>query len=642
MKIFKIMLVMLILGGTVAGLFGCSSKSTGQTPANQEVAVKRGNLELDITAAGNLAFTQTQDLPISLFYQGGSVGRGGTVGQVLVQVGDTVKKGDVLVSVDPTEWADQLQIVQNNVNTAQRNVTTKQGLVTDAERQVNTLQRAVTTAETAVTKAERQVDLKEFAVKQSEVAVQSANSTLHQIAEVNNAKIAVAMAELNLQFVKKLTTGELGGWAGDIGNLTQLTTMAKDDLSAALEDYNNIAAGSTSNLTVLSNVQLWAAKSQLDVDQSYLAITQAQLNIEKAQLAVQDAQTAVDDANSAVNDAQIAVDNARYAVDKGQQTLNNAKLDLDTANSNLADTQKKLASAQAMSPEITAPFDGFVTALNVKAGDNVYNGTIAVIVADPTKFEADILVSEIDIAQVKLGGDATVQVSAITGASVPAKVTYIAPTATIQSGVVNYSVRVELGTLPAASQNQTATQPATGNVTAGQLPPFLQRAVDSGRMTQQQAEDLVKNGPPAGTTPPEGFTLPEGFTPPSGTGFSGTSGSRAQSQLPSTAKTTANFQLRQGLTVTVNIIVASRTNVLLVPNTAVTKTAGQSYVQVVTAAGTTEKRAVQTGISDWQNTEITSGLSDGEKIVVPTASASATSTTTQNSPPRGGIPFLGR
>ena len=87
----------------------------------------------------------------------------------------------------------------------------------------------------------------------------------------------------------------------NLGNLTQLTSMAKDDLNAALEDYNNIVAGSTSNLTVLSNVQLWAAKSQLDVDQSHLEIAQAQLNVEQAQMAVDDAQTAVDDARTAVD-----------------------------------------------------------------------------------------------------------------------------------------------------------------------------------------------------------------------------------------------------------------------------------------------------------------------------------------------------
>jgi multidrug efflux pump subunit AcrA (membrane-fusion protein) len=648
MKFYKIVLITLILGATVAGLFGCGSKSDPQTPADQIAAVKRGNLELDITAAGNLAFTQTEDLPVDLFYQGGTVGRGGTIGQVLVEVGDTVKKGQVLVSVDPTEWADQLQIVQDNVNTAQRNVTTKNGLVTDAERQVTTLQRTVTAKETAVTGAERQVTLKEFAVKQTQLAVQSANSTLNQITEVQEAKIAVAMAELNLTFIKKLTTGQFAGWAGDFGDLTQLTTDAKNDLAAALEDYNNIVAGHTSNITVLSNVKLWAAKSQLDVEQSHLEIEKSKLAVAQSQMAVYDAQTAVDDANSAVEDARIAVDNANYAVDKGQQALDNARLDLDNANSTLADTQKKLANAEAMSPEITAPFDGFVTALNVKAGDSVYNGTIAVTVTDPTKFEADILVSEMDIAKVKLGGEATVQVSAITGISLPAKVTNISPTATIQSGVVNYSVKVELGTLPAASQNQTATQPSTSNVTAGQLPAALQRAVDAGRMTQQQAEDFVKNGPPAGFSPPaggalpEGLTLPEGFSPQAGTGFSGASGSRAQSQLPSAATTTTSFQLRQGLTVTVNVIVARRTNVLLVPNTAVTKEGNQSYVQVVTASGTTEKRAVQTGISDWQNTEITSGLSDGENIVVPKASTSAASTTTQSNQPRGGIPFLGR
>jgi multidrug efflux pump subunit AcrA (membrane-fusion protein) len=632
MKFYKIVLITLILGATVAGLFGCGSKSDPQTPADQIAAVKRGNLELDITAAGNLAFTQTEDLPVDLFYQGGTVGRGGTIGQVLVEVGDTVKKGQVLVSVDPTEWADQLQIVQDNVNTAQRNVTTKNGLVTDAERQVTTLQRTVTAKETAVTGAERQVTLKEFAVKQTQLAVQSANSTLNQIAAVKEAQDTIDLAEINLTFIKKLTTGELGGWAGNVGDLVLLKSLAKDDLAAAQEDYNDILDGTSVHVT--SNVALQVAQSQLAFAQS--------------QMAVYDAQTAVDDANSAVEDARIAVDNANYAVDKGQQALDNARLDLDNANSTLADTQKKLANAEAMSPEITAPFDGFVTALNVKAGDSVYNGTIAVTVTDPTKFEADILVSEMDIAKVKLGGEATVQVSAITGISLPAKVTNISPTATIQSGVVNYSVKVELGTLPAASQNQTATQPSTSNVTAGQLPAALQRAVDAGRMTQQQAEDFVKNGPPAGFSPPaggalpEGLTLPEGFSPQAGTGFSGASGSRAQSQLPSAATTTTSFQLRQGLTVTVNVIVARRTNVLLVPNTAVTKAGNQSYVQVVTASGTTEKRAVQTGISDWQNTEITSGLSDGENIVVPKASTSAASTTTQSNQPRGGIPFLGR
>ena len=44
--------------------------------------------------------------------------------------------------------------------------------------------------------------------------------------------------------------------------------------------------------------------------------------------------------------------------------------------------------------------------------------------------------------------------------------------------------------------------------------------------------------------------------------------------------------------------------------------AGQSYVQVVSSTGTIEKRAIKTGITDYQYTEVTEGLSEGEKVTI--------------------------
>jgi len=190
-----------------------------------------------------------------------------------------------------------------------------------------------------------------------------------------------------------------------------------------------------------------------------------------------------------------------------------------------------------------------------------------------------------------------------------------------------------LEALKAISQNQTT--PATGNATAGTLPPMLQRAVDSGRMTQEQAEEIMKKGPPTDLALPEGFTPPEDFTFPEGMEFPAFSGSQAKSQISST--TSQDFQLREGLTVTVSIIVASRTNVLLVPNAAVTKEGLQSYVQVVSDSGAAEKRAVKTDISDWQYTEITDGLTEGEQVIVPLTTTSSTSSS--NRP--GGMGFFG-
>jgi multidrug efflux pump subunit AcrA (membrane-fusion protein) len=93
------------------------------------------------------------------------------------------------------------------------------------------------------------------------------------------------------------------------------------------------------------------------------------------------------------------------------------------------------------------------------------------------------------------------------------------------------------------------------------------------------------------------------------------------------------------MTVTVSIILAQKNNVLLVPNGAITSLRGQSYVQVVSSSGTTEQRTIKTGITDYMNTEVTEGLSEGEKVVV-SKTTTSTSTTTQQGP-QGGISIPG-
>ena len=59
--------------------------------------------------------------------------------------------------------------------------------------------------------------------------------------------------------------------------------------------------------------------------------------------------------------------------------------------------------AKSLSPIIIAPFDGFITKVNVEGGDEVYKGTVAMQIADPNQFEAKILVTEEDIFSVSWG-----------------------------------------------------------------------------------------------------------------------------------------------------------------------------------------------------------------------------------------------
>ena len=108
-------------------------------------------------------------------------------------------------------------------------------------------------------------------------------------------------------------------------------------------------------------------------------------------------------------------------------------------------------------------------------------------------------------------------------------------------------------------------------------------------------------------------------------------------QGQTSATTVGSTQLKQGMTVTVSIVVQQRNNVLLVPTAAIATTGRQAYVQVVLPSGATEQRSIQTGISSGQYTEVSSGLSEGEKVIVPKGTTT-TSTSTQQQQAPGGIP----
>ena len=79
----------------------------------------------------------------------------------------------------------------------------------------------------------------------------------------------------------------------------------------------------------------------------------------------------------------------------------------------------------------------------------------------------------------------------------------------------------------------------------------------------------------------------------------------------------AGIQLRDGMTVRVDIVVANKINVLVVPNAAITKKGSDRVVEVALDGGKTEERVVTIGVSDATSTEILSGLQAGERVMVP-------------------------
>jgi len=299
------------------------------------------------------------------------------------------------------------------------------------------------------------------------------------------------------------------------------------------------------------------------------------------------------------------------------------EMQLQLAEAQLENAVDDVEEALDVSIEIIAPFDGFITWVNTDAegGDEVMKGTVAVQIADPARFEAVLWVSETDIFDVELSGEAWVQVDAMNSLNLPAKVTYISPIAIIQSGVVNYEVTVEVEPLETIrEQQQEAMQEhqeaMPEELSSGELPERLKEAVEQGQMTQEQAEEMVSQ-------------LQQ-------------QGAKALEQIPTLIP--EDLELKEGLSVTVSILIEEATDVLLVPNEAITYQGIETYVQVVSPDGTTEERLIQTGTKDWQYTGVTDGLSEGDEVVVPQATSAGTLTTPEQGfqrPSRGMAPGMG-
>ncbi len=88
------------------------------------------------------------------------------------------------------------------------------------------------------------------------------------------------------------------------------------------------------------------------------------------------------------------------------------------------------------------------------------------------------------------------------------------------------------------------------------------------------------------------------------------------------------------MSVNANIITQTKNDVLTVPTTAIQKVSGQSYVRVL-KNGQVNQAAVQTGIASDSNTEIISGLNEGDQVIIGSLNTNARSGS--SSPFGGGL-----
>lgn len=143
--------------------------------------------------------------------------------------------------------------------------------------------------------------------------------------------------------------------------------------------------------------------------------------------------------------AQAEVDRARASlslVDAGSRPE-----DAAVAQAHVAEAEVALAHAVSALDDagLTAPFDGTIGAVLVRAGEMVSPGVAVVVLGDVSEFEIQTTdLNEVDLYLIDVGQTVELTFEALPGESIGGVVAQIAPMASLEQGGTNYEVTIEM------------------------------------------------------------------------------------------------------------------------------------------------------------------------------------------------------
>ncbi len=420
MKKFLIIIVVLavIIGGGYAWFTYSSQKAQEELMASlQTTEVDFGTLTATIGATGVVRSNQSALLTWQT---------SGTVDQVGVMTGDSVPTDQMMAFLAETSLPQNVILAQADLVSAEKAL---DDLMNSQLQQAQALQ--------AVEAAEKNLE-------------DLLNPELQQALALQ----AIADAQQAVDFYERRVTN-LSSSAGkaDIDAAQAQVTLAKDTLDRAQEKFDPYANKPETNLT-RANLQanLAAAQQQYDFAVRQLnaltgtasdtEISVAAANLATSQAQLEEALREYERIKDGPSEADVALLEAQLA--EAEREYERVKDGPDP--DDIAVAEARIAAAQATVNQafINAPFDGEVTLVEVKPGDQVQPGTVAFRVDDLSRLLVDLDVSEVDINQIEEGQQVTMSFDAILANEYHGEVVEVAIVGNNVAGVVNFTVTVEL------------------------------------------------------------------------------------------------------------------------------------------------------------------------------------------------------
>jgi HlyD family secretion protein len=381
--IFWILISLAVIAGSAFGVRYVINSKAAAEPQWLTQTLSLRDLTSVVTADGVVASNQS----IVLDWQAS-----GIVDLVKVSTGDLVVSGQELASLKPSSLPQEIILAQVDLANAEKALQDLYKPPTDL---------ALAQAAQAVADAQKKVEDAEYHVKSLQTHASQK--------EIDGAYAAMALAKNRWESAKEQVARierkvnknpntysffESRKLYKSILQSLQLKEINdRKAYLASVDKYNNLLSGA---------------------DPTEFAIAQADLAFYKAQL--RDAQKNEDDLRSGPSSDDIAA------------------------------AQAKVAAAQAFidRAKVKAPFNGRVTQISTKNGNQVSAGAAAFRIDDLSKLLVEVEVTEVDINRIQVGQAVTLTLDSAPGSQYDGSVVEVPPAGFPQQNITNFKVKVLL------------------------------------------------------------------------------------------------------------------------------------------------------------------------------------------------------
>ncbi len=365
-----------------------------------------------VTAAGNIELVDTVQVVAQV---------NGYVEEVLVDVGDVIDSGDLLVALERGDLRRAVDQARINLTSAELQL---ENLLADAgAAELAAAEADLKSAQENLAEVQNGASHGELAAARSSASSAWAryNDLLDGASENERIQLAATVENARVTMQEAQTAYDKVVWREDVGMTPQAAQLQQATIS-----YESALAAYAEAIAPASKADLQSALSQAQTAQQQLDDLLAgptAVNIAAAEAQVAAARSKLDTLLRGANETDIKL--AQLSIEQAQLTLLAARLDLIKA-------------------ELVAPAAGTVLGVNVDESDRISAGAVAITLADLSQLQLTIDVAEVDIPKISVGQLADVTIDAFPDRVFAGMISGIDPSSNAQEGVIDYPVTVRL------------------------------------------------------------------------------------------------------------------------------------------------------------------------------------------------------